>query len=138
MNEKVTRDTQIPKQYDSQNTYDDNKKQTSPPTQRQVSPFVQKKKSTDPCSNGIKVGHSSGTNHKKKQGRKRLDRNGVEITSWNKKKVKLTFIDGISSQPLVEIIDVDNYKAYNKVAMPSLEDLYVRNNTTACCSCVLF
>ena len=72
MNEKVTRDTQIPKQYDSQDTYDDNKKQTSPPTQRQVSPFVQKKKSTDPCSNGIKVGHSSGTNHKKKARTKKI------------------------------------------------------------------
>lgn len=138
MNEKVTRDTQNEKKYESQNTYDDNKKQTTPPTQRQISPFIQRKKATDPCSNGIKVGHSSGTHIKKTQVRKRFDRNGIEITSWNKKKVKLTFIDGISTQPLVEIIDVDNFKAYNKVAMPSLEDLYVRNNTTACCSCVLF
>ena len=41
-------------------------------------------------------------------------------------------------QPLVEIFDVDNYKGYNKVAMPSLENPNVRNNTTACCSCILF
>lgn len=131
MNEKVARDTQITKNYESQNTYDDNKKQ--------LSPFVEKKKvKTDLSSLGIKVGNSGSMSHKKKQNRKRMDRNGIEITSGNRKKIKITFIDGISTQPLVEIIDVDNYKAYNKVAMPSLEDLYVRNNATACCSCILF
>ena len=52
------------------------------------------------------------------------------------KKVKLTFIDKITEQPLVDIVDVDNYKAFNKIAMAaSREDAYVRD--TPCCSCII-
>ena len=76
---------------------------------------------------------------KQKQNTKKIryDHNGVEINSKNKRKVKLTFIDKISSQPLIEIVDVDNYKEFNKIAMAATrEDAYIRN--TPCCSCIIY
>ena len=51
----------------------------------------------------------------------RLDHNGVEINKKNKKKVKISFIDAISTNQLVTIISVDNFKEYNYVSMPSLK-----------------
>ena len=66
----------------------------------------------------------------------RLDHNGVEINKKNKKKVKISFIDAISSNQLVTIISVDNFKEYNYVSMPSLEDIYVKSKTT--CACVIY
>ena len=66
----------------------------------------------------------------------RLDPNGVEINKKNKKKVKISFIDAISTNQLVTIISVDNFKEYNYVSMPSLEDIYVKSKTT--CACVIY
>ena len=65
----------------------------------------------------------------------RLDHNGVEINKKNKKKVKISFIDAISTNQLA-IISVDNFKEYNYVSMPSLEDIYVKSKTT--CACVIY
>ena len=66
----------------------------------------------------------------------RLDHNGVEINKKNKKKVKISFIDAISTNQLVTIISVDNFKEYNYVSMLSLEDIYVKSKTT--CACVIY
>ena len=66
----------------------------------------------------------------------RLDHNGVEINKKNKKKVKISFIDAISTNQLVTIISVDIFKEYNYVSMPSLEDIYVKSKTT--CACVIY
>ena len=66
----------------------------------------------------------------------RLDHNGVEINKKNKKKVQISFIDAISTNQLVTIISVDNFKEYNYVSMPSLEDIYVKSKTT--CACVIY
>ena len=66
----------------------------------------------------------------------RLEHNGVEINKKNKKKVKISFIDAISTNQLVTIISVDNFKEYNYVSMPSLEDIYVKSKTT--CACVIY
>ena len=73
---------------------------------------------------------------KKKMKQVRLDHNGVEINKKNKKKVKISFIDAISTNQLVTIISVDNFKEYNYVSMPSLEDIYVKSKTT--CVCVIY
>ena len=72
----------------------------------------------------------------KKTKQVRLDHNGVEINKKNKKKVKISFIDAISTNQLVTIISVDNFKEYNYVPMPSLEDIYVKSKTT--CACVIY
>lgn len=124
---------------------DENNKRTpntspyEPKPMPRISPYVERKKPKIEASGGvqIKLGQGGNFTQKKKKGnKKRLDRNGIEINSKNKKKVKLTFIDIISSEPLVEIIDVENFKEYNFVSMPTLDDLYVKN--TPCCSCIFF
>lgn len=66
----------------------------------------------------------------------RVDNNGVEINKKNKKKVKISFIDAISMNQLITIISVDNYKEYNYVSMPSLEDINVKSKST--CACVIY
>ena len=137
-------ENQETKDFEVHNNDEYNKKlqNTSPyesKTIGRISPYVERKKQKIEAVSGvqIKLGHNGNLFQKKKNGnKKRLDRNGIEINSKNKKKVKLTFIDNISSQPLVEIIDVENFKEFNFVSMPSLEDLYVKN--TSCCSCIFF
>ena len=141
----VHQDTQNTKENDIQNTNDDTnntKRRIKSPSpirklREHYSPYVERKK-TKVNSGGlqIKIGAMSSTSQKKNTKKIRYDHNGVEINSKNKKKVKLTFIDKVSEQPLVEIVDVDNYKAFNKIAMAaSREDAYIRN--TPCCSCII-
>ena len=141
----VHQDTQNTKENDIQNTNDDTnstkRRIKSPSPVRKLrehySPYVERKKAK--VNSGglqIKIGAMSSTSQKKNIKKVRYDHNGVEINSKNKKKVKLTFIDKVSEQPLVEIVDVDNYKAFNKIAMAaSREDAYIRN--TPCCSCII-
>ena len=141
----VHQDTQNTKENDIQNTNDDTnstkRRIKSPSPVRKLrehySPYVERKKAK--VNSGglqIKIGAMSSTSQKKNTKKIRYDHNGVEINSKNKKKVKLTFIDKVSEQPLVEIVDVDNYKAFNKIAMAaSREDAYIRN--TPCCSCII-
>lgn len=142
----VHQDTQNTKENDIQNTNDDNnntkRRIKSPSPVRKVrehySPYVERKKGkVDHCGGlQIKIGAMAS---KQKQNTKKIryDHNGVEINSKNKRKVKLTFIDKISSQPLIEIVDVDNYKEFNKIAMAATrEDAYIRN--TPCCSCIIY
>ena len=141
----VHQDTQNTKENDIQNTNDDTnstkRRIKSPSPVRKLrehySPYIERKKAK--VNSGglqIKIGAMSSTSQKKNTKKVRYDHNGVEINSKNKKKVKLTFIDKVSEQPLVEIVDVDNYKAFNKIAMAaSREDAYIRN--TPCCSCII-
>ena len=141
----VHQDTQNTKENDIQNTNDDTnstKRRIKSPSpirklREHYSPYVERKKAK--VNSGglqIKIGAMSSTSQKKNTKKVRYDHNGVEINSKNKKKVKLTFIDKVSEQPLVEIVDVDNYKAFNKIAMAaSREDAYIRN--TPCCSCII-
>ena len=141
----VHQDTQNTKENDIQNTNDDTnstKRRIKSPSpirklREHYSPYVERKKAK--VNSGgfqIKIGAMSSTSQKKNTKKIRYDHNGIEINSKNKKKVKLTFIDKVSEQPLVEIVDVDNYKVFNKIAMAaSREDAYIRN--TPCCSCII-
>lgn len=142
----VHQDTQNTKENDIQNSNEDNnntkRRIKSPSPVRKVrdhySPYVERKKGKVEYSGGlqIKIGAMSSIKQKTNTKKIRYDYNGVEINSKNKKKVKLTFIDKVTAQPLVEIVEVDNYKAFNKIAMAaSREDVYVRN--TPCCSCII-
>ena len=139
----VHQDTQNTKENDIQNTNDDTnstKRRIKSPSpirklREHCSPYVERKKAKV-NSLQIKIGAMSSTSQKKNTKKIRYDHNGIEINSKNKKKVKLTFIDKVSEQPLVEIVDVDNYKVFNKIAMAaSREDAYIRN--TPCCSCII-
>ena len=66
----------------------------------------------------------------------RKDRNGNDITSKNKKQVKVTFIDLVTSDLFVNITQVESYKEYNKVDRPLREDVYVK--TIATCACIIY
>ena len=69
----------------------------------------------------------------------RKDAFGTIINHKNKTKIKVTFQDKLDENViLAEIIDVENYKEYNKLntAIP-LEDVYIKDET--CCSnCNIF
>lgn len=66
----------------------------------------------------------------------RKDRNGNDITSKNKKQVKVTFIDLVTSEPFANITPVESYKEYNTVDRPLREDVYVK--TVATCACIIY
>ena len=58
---------------------------------------------------------------------KRIDRNGNEICKNGKQKV--TFIDNISNNKLVDIINVESFKLYNQV-----EEVSCLANHNSCCN----
>ena len=66
----------------------------------------------------------------------RKDKNGIEITSKNRTKVRVTFIDMVSSFSFDNITQIESYKRYNKVEKPLREDVYVKANAT--CVCVIY
>ena len=128
----VHQDTQNTKENDIQNTNDDNnntkRRIKSPSPVRKVrehySPYVERKKGKVDHSGGLQIKIGAMASKQKQNTKKiRYDHNGVEINSKNKRKVKLTFIDKISSQPLIEIVDIDNYKEFNKIAFENIESL---------------
>lgn len=65
----------------------------------------------------------------------RKDANGVEINSMNKRKVKVTFIDKISSNELVQIKDIESLKIYNVGAFGQPEKGV--GKTKHQCTCIL-
>ena len=77
--------------------------------------------------------------NKNNNSNQRKDAFGTIINHKNKTKIKVTFQDKLDENViLAEIIDVENYKEYNKLntAIP-LEDVYIKDET--CCSnCNIF
>ncbi len=45
----------------------------------------------------------------------RMDKNGIEINKYNKKKVHITFIDEISPNQITEIVNIESFKKFNVV-----------------------
>ena len=71
--------------------------------------------------------------HVKDDKKERLDFYGNVIKKKNKKKVKVSFIDVVTSQPLVNIIDIESFKNYNYIeGMPS-EDNVGKGAECVCC-----
>lgn len=67
----------------------------------------------------------------------RKDYFGTIISRKNRRKVKLVFIDEITYQPLLDVVEIESIKEYNK--LPLLDggkDLYIKETT--CCSCFIF
>ena len=68
--------------------------------------------------------------------KERLDFYGNVIKKKNKKKVKVSFIDVVTSQPLVNIIDIESFKNYNYIeGMPSEEKT---GKSAECVCCIIF
>ena len=72
---------------------------------------------------------------------RRRDANGIEINRYNKKRIKVTFIDAINPKiPFVTYVNVNSYKIYNYDARlqpfkkASIED---EKNRSECCSCLM-
>ena len=73
------------------------------------------------------------TRSDKEQKKERTDAYGNIINRKNRKKVKVSFVDKISSQKLANIIDIESFKKYNYIeGMPKEEKM---NNLTTFCQC---
>lgn len=70
----------------------------------------------------------------------RRDANGIEITKMNKKKVKVSFIDKLtSSVPLVKYINVESYKKYNiEMYQKTFGKEFSEEEPAVCCTCLIY
>lgn len=67
----------------------------------------------------------------------RKDCNGIEIISKNKRRIKVSYIDRVSSSELIEIIPIESYKSFNIMAnFGSLKDVYMKSRSK--CSCFIY
>ena len=69
--------------------------------------------------------------------KERTDIYGNIINKKNKKKVKVSFVDDVTNQPLTNVIDIESYKKYNYIfGIPKEEKL--NNITSNCVCCIVF
>ena len=64
--------------------------------------------------------------------KERTDIYGNLICKKNKKNVKVSFIDKVTTQPLVNIISIENFKNYNYINGPKEENLDKKANCQCC------
>ena len=68
--------------------------------------------------------------------KERTDIYGNVISKKNKKKVKISFIDKVTTQNLVNVIEIESFKNYNYIfGMPKEEKI---DKTTNCQCCLIF
>ena len=65
--------------------------------------------------------------------KERMDFFGNVIKRKNKKKVKVSFIDVVTSQPLVDVINIESYKNYNCIEGSPDEEGKASNTECVCC-----
>ena len=65
--------------------------------------------------------------------KERLDFYGNVIKKKNKKKIKVSFIDKVTSQPLVSIIDIESFKNYNYIEGLLPEEKTGKSAECVCC-----
>ena len=65
--------------------------------------------------------------------KERLDFFGNVIKRRNKKKVKVSFIDVVTSQPLVEVVNIESFKNYNYIEGMPREDGTIPSAECVCC-----
>ena len=64
----------------------------------------------------------------------RRDIYGNVIDKKNKKKVKISFVDKVTNQPLVEVIEIESYRNYNYIyGMPKEEKIAKITSKCECC-----
>ena len=70
------------------------------------------------------------------QKKERLDIFGNVISKKNKKNVRVSFIDKVTSQPLVNIVEIESFKNYNYIfGMPKEQKI---DKSTNCQCCLIF
>lgn len=106
---------------------------TSPRKKYSMIKMVEKKKKKN--NNNLftnKIVETKLENDKKE----RLDFYGNVIEKKNKKKVKVSFIDIVTSQPLVNVIDIESFKNYNYIE--GMHDGEKLGANTECVCCLIF
>ena len=102
----------------------------SPKKKYSVIKMVEKKKKMNKNYFTNKIVETKETENDKKE---RRDFFGNVIKKKNKKKVKVSFIDTVTTHPLADIINIESFKNYNYIeGMPS-EDGKVKNAECVCC-----
>ena len=102
----------------------------SPKKKYSVIKMVEKTKRKEKILFTNKIVETNETENDKKE---RRDFFGNVIKKKNKKKVKVSFIDTVTTHPLADIINIESFKNYNYIeGMPS-EDGKVKNAECVCC-----
>lgn len=71
-------------------------------------------------------------NQNKKRKKERTDRYGIPINKINRRKIRVTFIDKVSCQPLENVVKVESYKKYNVIKDMPKEDFMVKPRCECC------
>ena len=93
--------------------------------------MVEKKKRNERILFTNKIVETKETENKKKE---RLDFYGNVIKKKNKKRIKVSFIDYVTSQPLVDIINIESFKNYNFIEGMPGEEGVAKSAECVCCS----
>ena len=105
-------------------------KNCNSPKKKYVIKMVEKKKRNERILFTNKIVETKETENKKKE---RLDFYGNVIKKKNKKKVKVSFIDNVTSHPLVEYINIECFKNFNYIEGMPKENVKVANAECVCC-----
>ena len=100
------------------------------PKKKYVIKMLEKKKRNESILFTNKIVETKETENKKKE---RLDFYGNVIKKKNKKKVKVSFIDNVTSHPLVEYINIECFKNFNYIEGMPKENVKVANAECVCC-----
>ena len=65
--------------------------------------------------------------------KERVDIFGNVINKKNKKRVKVSFVDKVTSQPLVNVIEIESFKKYNYIIGMPNERIIDKSSNCKCC-----
>jgi hypothetical protein len=105
----------------------------SPKKKYSVIKMVEKKKKMNKnyfTNKIVETTQNQDTTNKKE----RLDFYGNVIKKKNKKRIKVSFIDYVTSQPLVDIINIESFKNYNFIEGMPGEEGVAKSAECVCCS----
>ena len=102
----------------------------SPRKKYSVIKMVEKRKKKERNMFTNKIVETKEVQNDKKE---RIDFYGNVIKKKNKKKVKVSFIDIVTSQPLVDVINIESFKNYNFIEGLSREEGTVKKAECVCC-----
>ena len=102
----------------------------SPRKRYSVVKMVEKKKRKD----SIFTNKIVETKDDKKSKKERRDFFGNVIKKRNRKKVRVSFIDVVTSQALAQVINIESFKKYNVIDGFPGENLKIKGSECTCCS----
>jgi hypothetical protein len=102
----------------------------SPKKKYSVIKMVEKRKKNEKILFTNKIVETKEQENDKKE---RLDFYGNVIKKKNKKKVKVSFIDNVTSHPLVEVVNIESFKNYNFIEGLPSENCKATNSECVCC-----